>query len=52
MPCPLIDIEPYKAEILSLAQQKVSCSAIKKTLHKKYDIDIQDHMIYVSRSKT
>jgi len=45
MPCLSIDLEPYKAEIISLFENDNSASSIATTLRTKYNLEITDRTI-------
>ena len=45
MPCPRINLESYKAEIISLFQNNNSAVTIATILENKYDLKIKDHTI-------
>jgi hypothetical protein len=47
MPRPSIELEPYKAEIISLYQNNMSCADIGQFLDTQYGIEVKQRTIYV-----
>jgi hypothetical protein len=46
MPRPLIDLEPFKAEIIHQYQNDTSCALIEEFLHTQHGIDVNQRTIY------
>jgi transposase len=46
MPRPSIGLEPYKAEIVSLCQNNMTCADIEKFLDTQYGIEVKLRTIY------